>query len=419
MKTENAKTRNAGMKNREAVRVIAGYKPLNFLFRFYLFPVLCFFIASCSPPHSQSSPGLGAGLSKVDTIAPSGSWLTMVYRLDTLFAGKVSRGFNGNVLVSRRGEVIFRKCYGYTNFETKDSLKFNTPFHVASVSKVFTATAILRLYDRGKLKLNDKVTKYIPEFPYPEITVRMLLTHTSGLSEYNYFCENMFEDPDTPVDNDKVLCMMCSQVPPPYYKPGKNFDYCNTNYMLLARIIELISGQRFDQYMKQDLFDPLEMKDTFISGFYDDSTRKDRAIGYLQKDEKPVKRNLLDGVVGDKNVYTTVDDMHKFDNALYSGRLLADSTLKMAHSPQSKERLDKRNYGMGWRLIQSDEGTVPFVFHNGWWHGFNSSYFRRLSDSTTIIILGNRYSKEVYRIWSIIDVLDKRMPVDTTTYEDE
>jgi CubicO group peptidase (beta-lactamase class C family) len=402
------------MRNREVVRIT----PPRILYS--LFSILAFSILySCSSPSSKNVPVLGQRLTIVDRIAPSEEWLTMIYRLDTLFEGKMSRGFNGNVLISRRNEVIFRKCFGYSNFETMDSLKFDTPFHVASVSKVFTAVAVLRMYERGELNLTDKVTKYIPEFPYPEITIRMLLTHTSGLSEYNYFCESMFNDPDSPIDNDELLCKMCEEIPAPYYKPGKNFDYCNTNYVLLARIVELVSGQRFDQYMKKDIFDPLEMQDTFISGFYDDSTRKDRAIGYGSKDEKPVKRNLLDGPVGDKNLYISVGDMHKFDKALYTGKLLSDSVLKMAHSPQSKNRKDLRNYGMGWRLIQSEDGTVPYVFHNGWWHGFNASYFHRFSDSTTIIVFGNKFSKEVYRIWSIIDVIDNRMPVDTLSAEEE
>ena len=165
----------------------------------------------------------------------------VVQRLDTLFKRKVENGFNGNVLISRHGKIIYRKCFGFTDRSKKTALYPEIAFQVASVSKVITATAVMILYEKGKVKLNDKVEKHIKGFPFKGITIQQLLSHRSGLGEYHYFSEKWYPDSETPIDLDDMVNAICDSAPPRYYKPNEKFDYCNTNYILLARIVEEIS----------------------------------------------------------------------------------------------------------------------------------------------------------------------------------
>ncbi len=330
----------------------------------------------------------------------------VVQRLDTLFKRKVSNGFNGNVLISRRGRVIYKKSFGFTDKSKKTALHPDVPFQVASVSKVFTATAVMILYERGKLKLGDKVEKYIKKFPFKGITVQMLLSHRSGLGEYHYFSEKWYPDSETPVKMDDMVNAICDSAPPRYYKPNEKFDYCNTNYILLAKIVEEVSGKKFNVFLRDEIFQPLGMTNSWVAGMYDDTTRRERAIGNNRKWERE-KNNFLDGCVGDKGVFTTVTDLNKFDASFYNHTLLADSTIQLMYKPRHKERKGIYNYGYGWRILRTED-SLPVVFHNGWWHGYNSCFYRRLQDSTTIIILGNKYSKEAYRIYGVLGILDNK-----------
>lgn len=303
-------------------------------------------------------------------------------------------GFNGGILVAKKGVVIFEEYHGLENYRSKTPVNDSSSFQLASVSKTFTAMGILWLMERQKLGLDDTVQKYFPEFPYMGITLRMLLSHRSGLPNYLYFCDSIWEDKDKFLTNEDVVKLMEQHKPPVQYKPDTHFQYCNTNYMLLGAIIEKVSGQKYASFMKEAFFDPLSMSNTFV---YDPSTalRPHQTISHKYNGQAEPD-TYFDGVVGDKGIYSTVQDMLKWDQALYSGELFKPETIKAAYTPYSNEKPGIRNYGYGWRLLVRPDSS-EIVYHNGWWHGNNTVFYRIIKDSSTIIILGNKYNRGIYQ----------------------
>lgn len=303
-------------------------------------------------------------------------------------------GFNGAILVARKGVVIFEEYKGFENFKTKQPLTDSSSFQLASVSKTFTGMATLWLMEQQRLKLDDTIQQYFPDFPYMGITIRMLLNHRSGLPNYLYFCDSLVQDKKQFLTNDEIIRLMIAHKPRLQHQPGTHFQYCNTNYMLLAAIIEKISGQPYATFMEQTFFGPLGMGNTFV---YDPTRapRPHQTISHKYNGQAEPDTNL-DGVEGDKGIYSTVQDMLKWDQALYSGKLLKPETLKEAYTPYSNERPGIRNYGLGWRLMIYPDST-KIVYHNGWWRGNNTVFYRFIQDTSTLIILGNRYNRAIYQ----------------------
>ncbi|HEY0058212.1 MAG TPA: serine hydrolase domain-containing protein, partial [Flavisolibacter sp.] len=165
--------------------------------------------------------------------------------------------FNGSILVAKEGVPVYEEYLGYKNVRTKDTLTAETPLQIASTSKPFTGAAILRLVQEGKMGLNDPINKFFPGFPYPDISVKMLLNHRSGLPNYLYYMEDGGWNRTTPATNADVLSTLMNWQPAKAYRPNAAFNYCNTNYVLLALIVEKVSGVTFPQYMKSNFFEPL------------------------------------------------------------------------------------------------------------------------------------------------------------------
>lgn len=329
-------------------------------------------------------------------------------KLKKIFDIKVKENsMNACVLVAQRGQIIYKDAFGYTDLKTKDPLKINSAFQLASVSKTLTAGAILLLKDHGKLKLTDDVQQYFPDFPYPDITIRLLLSHRSGLSNYIYFGEPYCDDNNCyngkTFDNKAVLAIMEKDKPALYAAPDKKFEYCNTNYALLALIIEQVSGLSFGDFMQQNIFIPLDMKDSWVHDPEKDQFHKNRTKGHNGLG-KPEEDEYADNVLGDKGVFSTIEDMFKWDQALYTEKLLKKATIEEAFTGYSNEHKGKRNYGYGWRI--TDDGKNPkIIYHNGWWHGYSTLFFRRPADQTTVIILSNKFSRSTYRIGDVLGVM--------------
>lgn len=331
-------------------------------------------------------------------------------QLNSLFAEKVKKaGFNGNILIAQRGQIIYKNALGFANYKTKERLKVNSAFQLSSTSKPFTATAILMLADSGKLHLTDNVKKFIPDFPYSNITIHSLLTHRSGLSNYVYFGEPYCDENNCyngkTFDNNSVLHIMKMDKPAAYYAPNKKFGYCNTNYAILASIVEKVSGLSFADFMEQRIFTPLGMYNTWVHTPKNDPRDKNITLGHNASGQIE-KDTYADDVVGDKGIYSTIEDLFLFDQALYSEKLLKKKTLEQAFTGYSNEHKGKRNYGYGWRLTDNGNGN-KIVYHNGWWHGYNSIFFRRLSDQTTVIILSNKDNRTIYKIEDILSIVNR------------
>lgn len=334
--------------------------------------------------------------------AVDSNFIRIAQSLDTFFTNRsIENGFSGSVLVSLKGEPVYEKCFGYCDYRNKDLMHDTTAFQLASVSKTFTATAILYLVEQNKLSLTDTMQQFFPGFPYPGITVQQLLCHRSGLPNYLYFASGLCSKIDY-LSNGDIINMMIQKKPALYARPDRKFEYCNTNYLLLASIAEKVTGQRFDDFMRETFFEPLGMSHTFVFD-YTDSTSRKIAISYNSKWQIQ-HDDCFDGVVGDKGVYSTVHDMFLWDNAFYQGKLLSQEMMKEAYSPRSFEKPGVRNYGYGWRLIQKPDSSY-LVYHNGWWHGNNTVFYRNVQDTAAIIILSNKFNKYVYNVkpvWEII-----------------
>jgi len=292
---------------------------------------------------------------------------------------------NGVALVSYQGEIISQKVQGYANKKANEMLKLTTRFQLASVSKPFTATAIMILYQDSLLKLDDEVSKYLTGFPYKGITIRMLLTHRSGLANYMYFSEKLTNRKNV-IYNQDVVNMMVKSKPAPYLAFNTKHDYCNTNYALLASIIEKISGITYKEFMQKRIFDVAGMKNSF---FYEEgkvNPTENVALGYHYRWEVAL-HTYQEGVLGDKGLYATVEDLFNFDRALYEEKILKKETLALMHENGNPE-LEKSNYGFGWRIPQTD----PFkgvVYHGGWYRGFNTIFVRDLKTQSTVVMFSN------------------------------
>jgi CubicO group peptidase (beta-lactamase class C family) len=249
----------------------------------------------------------------------------------------------------------------------------------------------LKLVQEGKFKLNDSLNTFFPDFPYPGITVKMLLNHRSGLPNYMYYLEPNLWDKKVFLTNADVLNTLVNMKPPKAFNPDSRFQYCNTNYVLLALIVEKITGQPYPVYMQTNIFEPLQMNNTFVFTVNDSLriTPSYNAHGGLWQ------LDYTDGPYGDKNIYSTPQDLLKWDQALYAHVLVSKILLDSAFLPYSNERPSQHNYGLGWRLLILPNGK-KMVYHHGRWHGFNSVFARLIDEKATIIILGNKYKSSIY-----------------------
>lgn len=316
----------------------------------------------------------------------------MIYQLDTFYQRQINMGFNGSVLVGYKGKVLYKRYFGMADRENNVLWNENTSSQLASTSKPFTAGAIMILKDKGLLSFDDPVQKYITYFPYPEITIRMLLNHRSGLPDY---LKLMVKPADkTFLCNDDVLTWLAVKRPKLNFTSDTRFTYCNTNFAVLASVVEKITGMKFDYFMKRFLFSSLGMNHTFC---VDPNQPKDVNTSSSYNYRWKIEPNMhFDGIWGDKGVYSCVEDLYRWDQALYSGKLIKSSTLAEAYRGYSFEKEGVKNYGLGWRMLDYPNGT-KIIYHNGWWHGNNTSFYRFIDDNFTIIILGNRFNKNIYR----------------------
>ncbi|MFN9710000.1 MAG: serine hydrolase domain-containing protein, partial [Bacteroidota bacterium] len=257
-----------------------------------------------------------------------------------------SSPINGGFLVAKYGKILFEKYNGSLHLRTKDTIGMHTPMHIASTSKTFTAMAILYLAQQKKLDINDSLQKYFPAFPYQGITIKMLLNHRSGLANYMNVIDPKNWKDNKKVQNRDVLDFFIAQQPPMQGSPGRQFTYCNTNYVLLALIIEKVSGKKYDQYLKEIFFDPLEMKNTVACN---SSYQKEHAPSYRWNGMEE-GMTFLDDTYGDKNICSTPRDLLRWDQALYSKDLFTQAILDSAYMPYSLEKPGTHNYGLGWRM---------------------------------------------------------------------
>jgi CubicO group peptidase (beta-lactamase class C family) len=305
-----------------------------------------------------------------------------------------TRGFNGGMVVAYKGNIVFEKYNGHEQLDsTGIAINDSTALHIASVSKTFTGMAVLKLQEAGKLNIDDELVKYFPAFNYAGVTIRSLLNHRSGLPNYTHFIPQQPVPKAAYLSNADILNILISKKAelPPAYRPNTKFAYCNTNYALLALLIEKVAQVKYSSFIDSVFFKPIGMRHSFV---YDTAMASKVVMSYDWRGRLQPHTNL-DAVYGDKNIYTTPRDLLLWDKALRGGKLFSQATLDAAYTPYSNERPGIRNYGLGWRMNCYPNGN-KMIFHNGWWHGNNAAFVRLLQDSATIIVLGNKQCRNIY-----------------------
>ncbi len=338
---------------------------------------------------------------EVDVMMPKPTAARKQYLLDSAagyYQRWISRGnFSGQYLIAKNGHVIFSRAAGFSSAEEQIKMTLETPIHVASISKVATALAVLRLVDQGKIALNQKVIEYLPQFPFKEITVQMLLSHRSGLPYYGYFADAN-SDRKTVLSNKDIISMMIRYNIKLNSTPGTRFAYSNTNYAMLALIVEKVTKMPFPIAMKALIFDPLDMKNSSVASSkkeYDQFCRNYNQNGMWNG------FTYLDAIYGDKNLYTTARDLVKLDRGTYLSSFLSDSLRKQMFRGYSYEHPGTRNYGLGIRLKEK-KGKDTFFFHTGWWHGNTGLYCSLRKDTICIIALSNNLNKRLYNLTPLL-----------------
>lgn len=324
--------------------------------------------------------------------------------LDSVYQALYTSGsFNGNVLIAEKGKVIFKKSYGFADAVTQEKLNPQSIFELASVSKQFTAMGIILLKKRGALNYDDPISKYIPELAfYDGVTIRNLLTHTSGVPDYLYV--DLFRekwDKTQIAINEDVIKEFAKYKPALDFQPNEKSQYSNTGYALLASIIERVSKQTYERFLKTNIFDPLHMKHTFIyqcvyapkkiknyAQAYGTDSLLNYTSAYHSEENKFTTFNYLDGVVGARTVHSNLEDLLKWDRALHTDQLINAKDKKEIFVSSKTNNCKENSYGFGWVLAQ-DEKCGKIVNHSGSWAGYITYIERHLDSDKTVILLQN------------------------------
>ncbi|PWG04905.1 serine hydrolase [Polaribacter aquimarinus] len=294
--------------------------------------------------------------------------------------------FHGTILVAKNKKIVYKNHIGYADFRKKIPIKEESTFQLASVSKQFTASAIMLLIERNKIKITDTINTFFPDFPFENVTIKNLLNHTAGLPKYFWVAEHQWKKKKAPTNEEMMKLLTTSNVGR-FFKPGRNFDYSNTGYFVLASIVEKVSGTSFSNFLKENIFDPLEMKHSYVYSSENDEVYKNQLKGYrLYRGWKHIKigNTVNDAVVGDKNVYSTADDLFKWTYGLNSGKLLSKESLNLMYSKGETIYGRKVPYGFGFRIDSKNENTI---YHHGKWNGFSTGVNNYLDDDLVVIVL--------------------------------
>ncbi len=297
----------------------------------------------------------------------------------------LGKDFHGTVLIAK-GNKLFQKAYGFADLNKTEPMRMQHIFQLASVSKTITGVSTLLLAQKGKIHLDTSLSFYLKDFPYKNITIRQLLSHRSGLANYMYFTDTFWQDTSKCMTTQDFYNFYCKYKPTPYLAPNVSFSYCNTNFALLAVLIEKISGVNFPTFVNENIFKPCGMQHSFFYGYENKADLKNIVIGRFENFQY-TEKYYLDGVLGDKSMYSTAFDMYLFHRGLLDGRLLNANYLNLLQIATYKHNVYGGSYGLGFRLHNYPNGQ--WVYHNGWWRGFFPKFWNRFDQKACFVILAN------------------------------
>jgi CubicO group peptidase (beta-lactamase class C family) len=322
-----------------------------------------------------------------------------------LMNSKIAAGFNGNAIIMQKGIIIYESSNGFASIPDTIRLTKNSKFQLASLSKTFAAVATMKLVEEGKIGLDSDMRDYYPNFPYEGVSIRSLLSHRSGLPYYQYEFDKKVRAGKIYPSNQQMMEWFETTKPTPKImnQPDHYFAYNNTNFAVLAALVEKVSGLTYNEFLKQKLLAPAGMFDTFSANKIDLDSAKNLTVGHQFGGKLP--KDYYDDIVGDKGIYSTTSDLVKWYEALKSEKILLKETLREMYTPRSFEHPGLRNYGYGFRLWVNEKQQTDYIYHTGWWKGYNTIMFFDLREDFVIILLSNKYNKNVYNIKEIVNVL--------------
>ncbi len=350
------------------------------------------------------------GLAACQTKTTGVSRKPIAAQLDSVFSAIPD--FSGVVLFADSGNIIYHQAFGYRDFETKSPVETSDIFELASVSKQFTAMAIMLLKQEGKLNFDDPIEKYLPDVNYKGIAIRHLLNHTSGLPDYQAVMDKYW-DKSKVASNPDILQYLKKYNPPKKFEPGEKYEYSNTGYVFLGSIVEAASGVDFVKYCSEGIFEPLEMTSTAIRSNIEKLDIQNLAYGhiYVPEKERYVRADSfpssnytiwLGARKGPGRVSSTAEDLLKWDQALYTDRLTSGANLTEAFAPATLNDGTLSHYGFGWEIIEnSSAGNV--VWHNGDNPGYKTIIVRYIDAKKTLIMLNNNYHPQFEAIREAVD----------------
>lgn len=346
-------------------------------------------------------------------------------RMDSLLTVMIEHGlFNGSVLVAEDGKAIYQKSFGMASLESKRPNSDTTQFNIASVSKPFVSVAVLQLVQNARVNLDQSFASFFPEFPYKEVTIRQLLNHTSGLPQLERYEEKKVrEQPDKRITTQEAYADLLELKPPVNFSPGDNWRYNNTNYLLLALLIEKVSGMPFASYMKKHVFLPAGMKHTYVRPVDAPNTPRymlPTMYTFDYKNVDSVNPNKyftyfhLGGIHGPGNIVSTLQDLLQFDRALYSEKLIREWLLNEAYTPVVLNNgkpffmgTSTRTYGLGWNIYHNKTAPIyKFVFHDGHIVGLSTVLHRNPEKKQTIILYDNYNNPPIILMVALNNILN-------------
>ena len=323
-----------------------------------------------------------------------------------------SKGLStGNILVYEKGEIVFQSSNGLRAIDPIDSLTLNSQFRLASVSKQFTSVAVIKLKQEGKLDYDQKVSSILNDFPHDNITIKHLLQHTSGIVDYikiinqNYVPQNSTKR--NILGNNEILDIFYNSNPKLKFQPGEKYEYSNTGYLVLASIVEEVSKQHFREFLKENIFDPLNMNNTLLYSYKEgyDSDMPNRVFGYSLNEDKDGYElndyNIVNDVRGDGGIYSTINDLFKWNMALLDYKVVPKRLLDEAWTAGTLNNGEDFGYGYGWFI--GDSSKPKSVFHSGGWVGFVTYLYNEIDTKSGYVILTNDSSRVVVDIINSIN----------------
>lgn len=313
--------------------------------------------------------------------------------------------FHGNALAAEQGKVIYQGSFGYADIAKKIPLNADSVFDIASITKQFTAVALLQLHKQGKLNLNDRLAKTVPELAfYENITLLQLLHHTGGLPEYFDLFEAAWPKNKIAVNQD-IVDFFAKQRPAAEFKAGEKFSYSNTGYVLLAVVIERVSGKSYADYMLENIFKPAGLKNTFVHRrFYQPRTIANDTSGHILNADgqavptytlgKTHRTWYLDGIVGDGMVSSTANDLFKWDQVLRDETILSKADITFMENLTQVTDRPGRNYQFGW-IMQTHPKYGRLATAQGFWDGYSLLIERQLDQNKMFVLLQNLTSDQM------------------------